>query len=112
MKTLCVPLSVDAMKRLEFDTCIEGDLVELKLDQDEFDVIWMSGLFSELNSELDIMIDVYEDEQISYDKIDIALGVWRRFVNGNRYQEVTALKMIGDLMELAKEKRTGIFFYF
>lgn len=112
MKILCVPLSVDAMKRLEFDACLQDDLVELKLDQGEFDALWKSGFFAELNSKLDIMIDVYEDERIPYDKIDVGLEVWGRFVNDNHYQEVTAFKMIGDLMELAKNKRTGVYFYF
>lgn len=62
MKTISVPLSLEAMQRLNFDVCVDGDLVELELSQSQFDYCWKIGFFRSLNSHLGLLIDEYEDE--------------------------------------------------
>ncbi|HDL8787539.1 TPA: hypothetical protein PXS75_002325, partial [Yersinia enterocolitica] len=49
MKSITVPVSTEAMNRLDFDECIAGDLIEMNLDEPEFEKIWNSGVFDKLN---------------------------------------------------------------
>lgn len=111
MKNICVPISREAEERLDFNSCVEGDLIELDLETGDFDVIWNSGFFSELNSSLNLVIDDYEDEKIPFDKIDDAIAIFDHF-SGNKALGFKGFYRIGELMKIAKEKKTGLFFYF
>lgn len=111
MKTICTPKSADAMKRLDTDTCIDGDLVELALPQDCFESLWSSGLFDELNRALSIMIDDFEDEKIVGESVDEAILVLDRFIDSDKAPQNIFLE-IRRLLILAKKSRTGLFFYF
>jgi hypothetical protein len=111
MKTICTPKSAEAMDRLDMDSCIDGDLVELNFPQDNFEKLWSSGLFDELNRALSIMIDDFEDEKIVGESVDEAILVLDRFIDSGKAPQNIFLE-IRRLLNLAKKNRTGLFFYF
>jgi hypothetical protein len=111
MKTICTPKSPEAMERLDTDSCIDGDLVELELPQDSFERLWNSGLFDELNRALSILIDDFEDEKIVGELVDEAILVLDRFIDSGKAPQNIFLE-IRRLLNVAKKSRTGLFFYF
>ncbi|WP_157591464.1 hypothetical protein [Permianibacter aggregans] len=40
MKLLTVPVSKDAIERLDLDACFDGDLIEVALSEEEFNELW------------------------------------------------------------------------
>lgn len=57
MKLICVPLTQAAMKRLDYNENIEGDLMELNLLQEDYEILENIGYFDNLNKQLGLMID-------------------------------------------------------
>jgi hypothetical protein len=111
MKVISVPITLDAMLRLDTDSCLDGDLVELELTQVDFDYLWESGFFDELNNELSLMIDDFEDESIEYIDIDKAIDILDRYLQKSG-QDGSCFLKIKTLFKLANDRKTGIFFYF
>ena len=69
--------------------------------------MWRRGLFAKLNSQLDILIDDYEWEEITdYGK----LLKMKEIIKANNTDYLT--EKILHLVELAIEYKTGIFFCF
>lgn len=64
MKILTVPVSVKAMCRLDYDECKDGDLIELLLNESEYQQLCSTEIFGIINSKLDKNIDDYEDDSI------------------------------------------------
>lgn len=111
MKLLCVPTSEEAMFRLGFNENIDGDLIELILPQDEYEVLVNLGYFGQLNKQLNLMIDDYEDEKILFDDLNVLLCITNIFAIKNRDE----CKLWPDLIRLisvATEKKTGVFLFF
>ena len=96
------------MKRLDMDLCIDGDLKELQLDELDYQKLWESGVFDELNNHLGIIIDDYEDEMIPLEKLQEAIKVVERFSHEN-YNIISSFIV---LLKIALERKTGMFFYF
>jgi len=110
MKSICVPTSSGAMSRLDTDTCIDGDLVEISLDQSDFNELQKSGLIGELNSTLGLIIDEYEDESISNSNLDSAITIYEKYRSKLNLKE-NKVTEIQDALELARSKNTGVFFF-
>ena len=111
MKIISVPLSVDAMNRLDFNEVQPGDVREIELDRSQYEFAFESGLFDALNDQLGIMIDDYEDESIK-DIQKLKLGVE---IIGNakiNIKYASCFDELEQLFKLALEKQTGIFFFF
>ena len=111
MKLISVPTTKEAMQRLDTDSCIDGDLIEYKLSEKDFNLLSKKGLFKILNEQLDILIDEYEDESISFEKIDFAIKAMEDF---ERVEDVSEFDF-NDILEIfkkAKEFQTGVFFFF
>ena len=109
MKTITVPLSMEAMKRLDFDCNITGDLIKLDISP-QFYKLFTNGFFSEINQKLNIIIDDYEDEKISgLDNLEqLASIVMNYFL---RFKDEIYLR-IHALVVQAIQKNTGVFFFF
>lgn len=107
-KQIVVPLSLAALRRLDFDQSLSGDLETWTLSAEHYQHLWDSGLIQRLNKVLGCLIDDHEDASI---------------------QGVTALERVQTLLEqsalpadlkarlqqltnLARRKATGLFFYF
>jgi len=50
MLTACVPLSADAVRRLDTDSCLPGDLYEVMLSDATVDLLFDSGFLTTLNT--------------------------------------------------------------
>lgn len=61
MKTITVPLSKEAMHRLDYNESIDGDLLELELSDNELHILNKVNLFETINYKLGLNIDDYED---------------------------------------------------
>ena len=107
MKYITVPINKEAMIRLDYDQNIEGDLVEIIVTDEEVLSLWRRGLFAKLNSQLDILIDDYEWEEVTdYKK----LLEMKEILIANNTDYLT--EKILHLVEFAIEYKTGIFFCF
>jgi len=110
MKSICVPTSVDAMARLDTESCVEGDLVEISLEQSDFDALQQSGLIRELNASLGLMIDEFEDESITDANLDIAIRIYDKHASKLNLSE-DKVNEIQAAFALAQTKKTAVFFY-
>ncbi|MBC3271080.1 hypothetical protein HU765_14150 [Pseudomonas sp. SWRI81] len=110
MKTISVPLSIDAMHRLDLDECLPGDLEELLLSKEEFLDLSKTGAIEEINSTLSKLIDEYEDERIQgQTDLESALQIFQKiFITTNS----DTLRKIIHLNEMAIKYNTGMFFFF
>ena len=111
MRIMSVPISSEAMKRLDLEENLREDLVELNLCQEEYENLKKIGYFSKLNNQLGIMIDDYEDEKIIYESLVLALDITNDF--SIKYSDNEKLwRKIKKLISIALEKRTAVFFFF
>lgn len=109
MKSITVPISKEAMKRLDFNECLDGDLVEIKLNESEFDKMWSSGVFEIINDAFEKNIDIYEDEYlVGIDNLVQAKKLIDKEFHGAD-QPVQELLL---MLDKAIENNTGIFFFF
>ncbi|MDF7670425.1 hypothetical protein PT276_04280 [Orbaceae bacterium ESL0721] len=98
------------MKRLDFDNCIDGDLIELKLNEDNYNELLKSNILNQLNNELEINIDDYEDEKIiNIDQLIIAKNIIEKSIASNKKEIL--IKLLAQVDNAIKYK-TGLFFYF
>lgn len=111
MKLISVPKTPDAMQRLDFDECKSEELLEVDLGQDEFDALWDSGIFAELNEKIGLLIDDYEEEsitqlsQLRHAQAIVALAL----TQDDQPSSMSALKQ---QIDKAIEFKTGVFFFF
>ena len=111
MKVISVPLSVDAMNRLDFNEVQPGDVEEIELDRSHYVFAFESGLFDALNDRLGIMIDDYEDESIKdIQKLKLGLEIIENTKINIEYAPF--FEELERLFKLALEKQTGVFFFF
>ncbi|MCE0829017.1 hypothetical protein LVQ78_23835 [Buttiauxella sp. A2-C2_NF] len=110
MKCISVPISADAMKRLDFDECVNGDLIEVLLSEEEYNSLWNTGVINKINSALHINIDDYEDEELlGSTNLLQAKGIIESELSScmNEILEKLLLQV-----NKAIEYNTGVFFYF
>lgn len=108
MKLISVPLTREAMNRLNYNQCIPGDLEELELDDDVYREIWSTNFFNVVNRELDKNIDDYEDENIcDNNRLNRLLNIISRYIHIHIFFRELYL-----LVKLALNSNTGIFFLF
>lgn len=64
MKQIVVPLSVEAMKKLDYDQADDNELYVFKLSEQEVNLLFEKNFFDKINEIIDTYIDDYEDEKI------------------------------------------------
>lgn len=109
MKTISVPLSSEAMKRLDLDECLLGDLEELQLPEEQYAKLLQSGVLEKINSSLGKLIDEYEDESIQ-GNTDLTKSL-NIFTSVYEHTKLEVLGKIITLNKLALKSKTGLFFY-
>jgi len=110
MKTISVPLSSEAMKRLDLDECLLGDLEEPQLPEEHYAKLLQSGVLEKINSSLGKLIDECEDESIQGNtKLTKSLDI---LTNAYEHTKLEVLEKIITLNKLAPRSKTGLFFYF
>ena len=104
-KVISVPKDKEAESALDYNNAKPEQLVELKLTNEEFDMLWEEGIFSLINRISSSNIDDFEDEHIT--ELDVISLVLKEL----KMCSVRS-KNIVKMFELALEYRTSIHFYF
>jgi hypothetical protein len=111
MRYITVPKTIDAMKKLDCDNNLDGDLDELILDDTDFYKIFSTGIFNDINLALDILIDDYEDEKIiGKEKLKRTKIIIENYFIKN--SKINIIEKFLILIESAIEYDTGIYFNF
>lgn len=110
MKLISIPLTVEAMHRLDLDESLPGDAEELELTNEDYSLLSNCGVFDTINSALGKMIDEYEDENIQgLADLNASLDILNETFHNTQLQ---AIREIIRLNQLAIKNNTGMFFYF
>ncbi|MEX6315796.1 hypothetical protein AB6G19_21170 [Providencia manganoxydans] len=110
MKLITVPLSKEAMHRLDYNESIDGDLLELELSDNQLHILNKVNLFEEINYKLGLNIDDYEDESLhDMNKIKKLNEILTSMINKENEHIINSIL---ELSNAALNKKTGIFFYF
>ena len=114
MKQIIVPLSAEAMKKLDYDQTDDDELYIVKLSDQEVNLLFEKNFFNRINEIIDTYIDDYEYEEI----IDLRkLVILKNFLQDTSNQEWADIppkiyQNILFLTKLAIAKQTGLFFFF
>lgn len=75
IRYISVPLNSSGIE--EYDYGIENtkNIDVFELTEDEFDKIYFSGIFNEINDRCNLLIDDYESEELKGDNLKIALDI-------------------------------------
>jgi len=111
MRQIVVPLDSAAMKRLDYDEAGDAELRTLELGDAAYDALWQCGIVEKLNDTLGTVIDDYEDESIEGEpSLQAAVSLVEDELES--HPDCAPLRRLRELIGLALEKKTGIFFYF
>ena len=114
MKQIIVPLSAEAMKKLDYDQADDDELYIVKLSEQEVHLLFEKNFFNRINEIIDTYIDDYEYEEI----IDLRkLVILKNLLQDNLDKEWADIppkiyQNILFLTKLAIAKQTGLFFFF
>ncbi|WP_426482440.1 hypothetical protein [Chryseobacterium sp. R2ACT005] len=104
-KLIIVPKDRNAEFALEYGWAIPEQMIELSLTNEEFEKLWLEGVFSLINRMSNSNIDDFEDEHITnLDSIYNLLNELKK--NSNSSDEINRM------FELALSYGTSIHFYF
>jgi hypothetical protein len=111
-RTIIIPKTKKAELALDFDKAKNSDLFIYALSEKDFLLLFKSA-FVELNKSLGIIIDDFEDEKISIDKVNEA----KKVIDNLKYKTndiylIELLTKLNSFFELANQCGTGIYFYF
>jgi len=111
-KYISTPISQDAMRRLDYDECIEGDLIELILDPKEYKELWNTQIFKKINNTISTQIDDYEDcSIINPIKLEIIKNIVEEQIKMSNQGQFLLEKFLY-VIKQAITYKTGIFFFF
>lgn len=109
-KLVVIPISLEAVNRLNYDLCTDGDLIEILLENSEYNTLYDLGLFDEINKHLSLNLGDYEDEIIFNDKFIELQEILCRFIKNNP-KSPTLIKF-NFICNIAFEINTAIFVSF
>lgn len=112
-RIIVVPKDSEAMQALDADQASDGQLLSLKLEEPQFQVLWNRGIFELINSWAKSNIDAFEDESITTAE-SLKYIVKNETLNWLRHDlEVGDLiRQLLDLFQEALDRKTGVFFFF
>lgn len=111
MKCLSVPVSTEAMERLEYNECMDDDLIEVFLDEVDYNKLWDTGVLELINDKLGKNIDDYEGERIvGLNDLYQAQAIINEKILLNP-SEGTLRKLLSQI-NVAIKRDSGVFFYF
>lgn len=104
-KIIIVPKNKEAEIALDYDKANPDQLVELNLENDEFEKLWNTNIFALINKVANSNIDDFEDEHITdLNLIRLSLNELKKISN--------SAEEINKMFELALLYETSIHFYF
>ncbi|MCR5610026.1 MAG: hypothetical protein K6G26_13285 [Lachnospiraceae bacterium] len=104
-----VPKNQKAVKDYDNGIIEDNQVEEILLTQEVFDELYKSGVFSIINDKCDIIIDDYEDEVLTLEKVPVALEVVNDLCSVNTSNNLKELKR---MLELALKYKTIVGFDF
>ncbi|VEG13944.1 hypothetical protein [Moraxella cuniculi] len=110
IRKISIPISMDALNRLNYDICESGDLLEIIIEESEFDSLLKTGLFVEINKKLDVLVGDYEDELIFSKDFEVLGKILYDFIFINPNNKV--LYKLYLIYEIACVLKTGILISF
>lgn len=91
-------------------------LVEVKLlslNQEDFYLIWESGLFEEMNVSLGLEISEYEDNRIEFQFLESCLTIVKKyFMDGKNEIIKSLLNKIYDILFFGASIKMPVYFFF
>lgn len=109
MKSIAVPINAEAAKRLDLAQEREDDLIEVLLDEATFDLLFSVGWVRQVNDAAACNIDEHEDEHV---ETPFALEKVIEVSSHFSHQSDDIFSRIAALATQAKERGTGLHFYF
>ncbi|HKM98084.1 MAG TPA: hypothetical protein VJY99_15510 [Buttiauxella sp.] len=110
MKYISVPVSPEAMDKLDYCDNAEGELIDFTISDEQYNTLVSIGLIGLMNTLFDINIDEYEDEKLTgIENLEKA-----KLFADKEYSSSEDEAVQGFLSQLNKaiEYKTGIFFFF
>lgn len=72
---ISIPLSTKGIEEYNYGQENSENIKEYIIDEKDFDKIYDTGVFDEINDKCELLIDVYESEIIQGDSLKIALSI-------------------------------------
>lgn len=110
IRKISIPVSMDALNRLNYGTAKDDELIEIIIEEYEFNSLFKTGLFKKINQQLDTLIDDYEDELIFYNQLEIFGKILHESILNN--PDNTALQKLRLIYQFAYGLKTGLFLNF
>lgn len=110
IRKISIPVSMDALNRLNYDVCESGDLLEMIIEESEFDSLLKTGVFAEINKQLDVLVGDYEDELIFFKDFEALGKILYDFICINPNNKV--LHKVYLIYEIACILKTGMLISF
>lgn len=112
-RVVIVPKDKAAEKALEFDKATKEELIELKIEEDEFLFMYQNGIIELINTEGNVNIDDFEDDYVkgkeNIGKVIKALSL-KVDLKVEPYSRLNQ-SLLSQFKE-ALERETGVYFYF
>ena len=112
-RRIIVPKDKSAEDLLEYDQAEQQRLLEFKLNDEDFLLLYESGLFSLINDLAEVNIDDYEDDRIKdIEALKKVHEMLESKISIQNQVNESLLKEISKLFEEALRRNTGVYFYF
>jgi hypothetical protein len=108
-KSILVPENNESIILKSFGN-IDKCLIEWILSEDELEFLFDSKIFDEFNKKCGVLIDDYETEWITFDKLEIALMIVDK--NIKKYPDNVVLNKLKNTIQIAKKHQTRVGFMF
>ena len=105
MKQIIVPKNVESQKALEYDRAADGQLLIWNLTEEEYNHLNSLKIFEIINNKCKVLIDEYEDEKISYEKLRDVISIFDR-------NDDEVLNKFHQFITETIHRKMSIYFYF
>lgn len=110
IRKIYIPISVDALIRLNYDISQDDELIEIIIGESEFDSLFQTGLFKKISQQLKILVDDYEDKLIFYSQLEVFGKILNEVILNNPNN--MALQKLWLIYQFAHDLKTGLYLNF
>jgi len=111
MKYIFVAKDAQAMEAIDYDTATPEQIWEYILSEEEFKLLFSSGIVNQLNELCGTMIDDFEDELIS-DEDCLRKSIVYLTRSRHTFENQSLIDVLTDMFEKALRARTAVYFSF
>ena len=109
MRYIRVPKDIKAIKDYDYGVQKDEQIEELILSESQYSVFYTFKVFQLINEECGVIIDDYEEEVLSLEKIPLALKIVNKIIQNSNDINLIKFK---NMLELAIKYRTIVGFDF